>query len=322
MEILKIVVLLVLGLIILIKSADYFVDAAVKIAELSGIPKLIIGATIVSLATTLPEMFTSLSALFSGSNEASDMAVGNAIGSVIFNTGVILSIAAIFMSGKSDRNSIIEKAIILGIGLVMLWLFSFDGIVKWYEGAVLLWLVIIYLITNIVSTRKHRMQNNNHHNNAHNKSKILFINFIILFASAIGIYFGAQLLVNNSIKIAEMANVSGRFISITIMAIGTSLPELTTTITSVIKKEQSLSVGNVLGANILNITLVLGGCGILAHQGLKVKSATLFIDLPLAFFIIAIFVIPVIWDGKLRKWQGILAISTYVIYMTYLLLSI
>lgn len=322
MEIFKIIVLLVLGLIILIKSADFFVDAAVKIAELSGIPKLIIGATIVSLATTLPELFTSLSALFSGTTDASDMAVGNAIGSVIFNTSVILSIAAIFMSGKTERNSIIEKAIVLGLGLVILWLFSLDGLVNWYEGVFLLLLVVIYIIINVISTNKYRVLNNNHNKNVHHKGRILLLNFFILFVSAIGIYMGAQFLVNNSIKIAELANVSGRFISITIMAIGTSLPELTTTITSVIKKEQSLSVGNVLGANILNITLVLGSCGVLANHGLKVKTDTLFIDLPLAFIIIAIFVIPIIWDGKLKKWQGIVALSTYIIYMTYLLLSI
>ena len=107
MEIFLIIVWLVVGLVLLIKSADFFVNAAVKIAEISGIPKMIIGATIVSLATTLPEFFTSMSALFSNSSEASDMAVGNAIGSVIFNTAIILSLAAIFMSGKVNRKKII-----------------------------------------------------------------------------------------------------------------------------------------------------------------------------------------------------------------------
>ncbi|QVK17969.1 calcium/sodium antiporter [Mycoplasmatota bacterium] len=321
MNIVLIILFLVLGLIILIKSADFFVDAAVKIAEISGIPKMIIGATIVSLATTLPELFTSMSALFSGSTEASDMAVGNALGSAFFNTSVILSIAAIFMSGKADRKNIIEKAIILGLALSTLWLFALDGVVTWYEGIIQLLFVVVYTIVNVMSTKKHKERNNNVVA-VDNKSRILIINTVILVISAVGIYIGSQLLVTNAVAIAEMTHVPGRIISITIMAIGTSLPELTTTITSVIKKEQSLSIGNVLGANILNVTLVLGSCGLFASKGLLVNNETLYLDLPLVFGIVALFVIPIIINGKLKKWQGFLGLITYLVYMTYLLSTI
>lgn len=319
MEIFLIIVWLVVGLVLLIKSADFFVNAAVKIAEISGIPKMIIGATIVSLATTLPEFFTSMSALFSNSSEASDMAVGNAIGSVIFNTAIILSLAAIFMSGKVDRKNIIEKAVILGIALLTLWIFALDGVVTWYEGAIQLTFVLIYTLINIHSTKKQQEYNRKV---VDDKAKVLIINFIILVISAVGIFFGARLLVDNSVKIAEMTGVSGRVISITIMAIGTSLPELTTTITSIIKKEQSLSIGNVLGANILNVTLVLGSCGVFAKNGLIVGKATKFIDLPLGFGIIALFIIPIILNGKIKRWQGFIGIVTYLAYMTYLLATI
>jgi cation:H+ antiporter len=280
---------------------------------------MIIGATIVSLATTLPEFFTSMSALFSNSSEASDMAVGNAIGSVFFNTAIILSLAAIFMSGKVDRKNIIEKAVILGIALLTLWIFALDGVVTWYEGAIQLTFVLIYTLINIHSTKKQQEYNRKV---VDDKAKVLIINFIILVISAVGIFFGARLLVDNSVKIAEMTGVSGRVISITIMAIGTSLPELTTTITSIIKKEQSLSIGNVLGANILNVTLVLGSCGVFAKNGLIVGKATKFIDLPLGFGIIALFIIPIILNGKIKRWQGFIGIVTYLAYMTYLLATI
>jgi len=322
MEIFWIILFLILGLIILIKSADYFVDAAVKIAEISGIPKMIIGATIVSLATTLPEFFTSMSALFSGSSEASDMAIGNALGSVIFNTSVILSIAAIYMSGKVEKKNILEKAIILGIALSTLWYFASDGVIYWYEGAIQLFFVVVYTIINVLSAKRHKERNKNEVVEIANKNKVLAIKFVILLVSAIGIYLGSQILVTNSVKIAEMTNVSGRIISLTIMAIGTSLPELTTTITSVLKKEQSLSIGNVLGANILNVTMVLGSCGIFASKGLTVKNETLFMELPVAFGIIALFVIPIMITGKIKKWQGMIGLVTYLIYITYLITSI
>ncbi len=323
MEIFKIILLLILGLIFLIKAADIFVDSAVKIAKISGVPKMIIGATIVSLATTLPELFTSLSALFSGSSEAADIAVGNALGSVIFNTSVILSIAAIFMSGRADKRRIVGKAIILGLALSTLWLFSFDGVVKWYEGMIQLAFVGAFTFVNISSTKKHKRNNTKSKDEEiDNKGYVLMINFIILAVSALFIYIGSQLLVDNSIKIAEMTKVPGRVISITIMAIGTSLPELTTTITAIIKKEQSLSVGNVLGANILNVTLVLGSCGIFASKGMNVKDVTLFIDLPFIFGIIALFVVPLIFCGKLKKWQGIVGILAYLLYTSYLITTI
>ncbi len=321
MDIFYIVLGLLIGLVILIESANFFVDSAVKISEISGIPKLIIGATIVSLATTLPEFFTSMSALFSGSSEANDMAVGNAFGSIIFNTSVILSIAAIFMPGDVERKNISEKIIVLYITLFSLYLFSSDRKVVWFEGLVLLLFVIIYTILNVMSV-KNQKDEPKKLTALENKQKIIVLNLFILIISATGIYLGSKLLVNNSVSIAKIANVEGRIISLTIMAIGTSLPELTTTITSVIKKEQSLSIGNVFGANVLNVTLVLGSCGLFASSGLAFGNNALFIDLPLIFSVIALFAVPIIIFGKIKKWQGIFGLLTYLIYITYLLVNI
>lgn len=316
LHILFIIFFLILGLVVLVKSADFFVDAAVKIAEISGIPKIIIGATIVSLATTLPELFTSISAL----SASSEMAVGNALGSVLFNTSVILSIAAIFMSGNADRKNITEKAIILGVALFSLWVFASDGVVKWYEGLVQLSFVVIYTVVNIISTKNQKKTTERVH--VDNKSAVLIAKFIILVVSAFGIFVGSKFMVTSSQVIAMRASIPDRVISITVLAIGTSLPELSTTITSVIKKEQSLSVGNVLGANILNITLVLGTCGTFVKNGLSIESSTLTIDLPFAFGVIALFVVPIMINGKLKRWQGVVGLLAYLGYMTYLLSTI
>lgn len=327
MDILIILAFLIGGLVLMIKSADFFVDAAVKIAELSGIPKLIVGATIVSLATTLPELFVSTTAILAGKNE---MAVGNALGSVIFNTAVVLSVATLFMAGNVDRRNIIEKATILILSLGALTFFALDLQINTVEGISLFGFVVIYTILNVRAAR--RQQDKLNRVQVDDKKKAYIINSIILIVSAIGIRFGAKFLVDGATMIAEKSGASEQVIGLTVLAMGTSLPELATTITSIIKREQSLSVGNVIGANILNITLIMGTAGILSKNGLTIKKLpllgfdqlipqTLYLDLPFIFIIILLFVIPIFLKGKIYKWQGFIGLSLYGIYLTYLLLN-
>jgi len=320
---------IVIGFIVLIKAANYFVDSAIKIAEISNIPKLIIGATIVSLATTLPELFVSTNATIAGKN---DMAIGNALGSVIFNTGVILSLAAIFMAGKVDRKNVFEKAILLLISLVAFTYFASDYVVIWYEGAFLFLLVLVYVYLNLRAVKK---QNESMIMNEvkDDNRKLLLVHAMILIFGAVGIFIGSRILVNNATDIAETLGLSEQVIGLTILAIGTSLPELTTTLTAIVKKQQSLSVGNVLGANILNMTMIMGLCSLISRNGLKIDFETLWpfqrdipqtlaIDLPIGFLIILLFVIPIIITGQLKKWQGIVGIIIYLTYLSYLLINI
>lgn len=328
MTIFQIIIYLVIGLILIIKSADYFVDAAVKIAELSKIPKLIIGATIVSLATTLPELFVSSQAAIDGS---ADMAIGNALGSILFNTAIILSIAAIFMAGKVDKKNLITKATLLIIVLSTLYIFSLDLQITWYEGLIQLSFVLLYTFLNVKEAKKHREKAEEI--NVENKGHLYLKYTIILILSAIGIRFGAKFLVDAAVEIAEQAGISKQVIGLTILAMGTSLPELVTTITSIIKKEQSLSIGNIIGANILNLTLVLGSVSLISKNGLQIGERqllffknsvpqTLYIDLPIVFIVILMFIIPIFLRGHLKKWQGFVGLGIYFIYMTYLLMNI
>jgi cation:H+ antiporter len=326
---LPLIALIIAGIILMIKSADIFVDSAVKIAEMSGIPKIIIGATIVSLATTLPELFVSSTAILNGQNE---MAIGNALGSILFNTAVILSIASIFMGGKVERDKIIEKSLILIPGLFVFTLFGWDLVVNTTEGIILLCFVVVYTYTNFKSAKNHR-SNEINERQAVKKSDYLK-HFIIIIISAIGIRYGAEFLINGAQKIAELSGASKQVIALTVVAMGTSLPELATTIAAIVKKEQSLSVGNILGANILNITFVLGLGGILAkNPGLIIDKRpllgfigavpqTLFVDLPFVYLIILLFVIPIFIKGRLYKWQGYVGLSLYACYLTYLFMNI
>jgi cation:H+ antiporter len=323
------VALMIAGIILMIKSADIFVDSAVKIAEMSGIPKMIIGATVVSLATTLPELFVSSTAILDGQNE---LAIGNALGSILFNTALILSIASIFMNGRVEREKIIEKSIILIPGLVVFTLFSWDLVVNTTEGIILLCFVVVYTYSNIKSVKKHRSQTLDVKQN-HNKRDYLK-HFIIIVISAIGIRYGAQFLIDGAKQVAELSGASKQVIALTVVAMGTSLPELATTLAAIVKKEQSLSVGNILGANILNITLVLGLGGILAHgPGLVIDKRpllgfvgnvpqTMFVDLPFVYLIILLFIVPVMIKGRLYKWQGFVGLSLYALYITYLFMNI
>ncbi len=329
-DILWILFLLIGGLILMVKSADYFVDSAVKIAELSRIPKLIIGATLVSLATSLPELFVSTSAVLAGHN---DMAIGNALGSVIFNTAVILSLAAIFMSGKVDRKNVVEKSVVLIIAMTTLILFSLDLKITLFEASVQFLIVVVYTYLNIVAVKKQKEVREEY--DIPNKGKQYLINFIILVISAVGIRYGAKFLVDGASIIATKLNITDTIVGLTILAIGTSLPELITTITAILKKQQSLSVGNILGANILNVTMIMGASGIMANtirkgglvivpsQLIPFKSVpqTLYLDLPIAFIVIVIFVIPMMIKGQLQKWQGYLGLILYIIYITYLIIN-
>jgi cation:H+ antiporter len=328
MEIVQIIFYFVIGLVLMIKSADFFVDSAVKIAELSGISKLIIGATIVSLATTLPELFVSTTAILQGENE---MAVGNALGSVIFNTAIILSLAAIFMSGKVDKKNTMQKSYLLIASIITLIIFAWDLQITRIEAIIQLSFVVLYTYLNVIAARQQKGETERLI--VDNKTKAYTVNFAIMILSAIGIRYGAKFLVDAAVMVAERSGVSDQVIGLTILALGTSLPEFATTVTSIIKKEQSLSIGNILGANFLNITLIMGTAGILAGvEGLPIKKLsikgftnlipqTLYIDLPLVLGIILLFVIPIALKGKISKWQGFIGIGAYLSYLVFLLIN-
>ncbi len=333
MEIFIVFVLFIIGLVIIIKGGDLFVNASVWFATVSGIPTIIIGATIVSLATTLPELFVSVFASLQGSP---DMAIGNAVGSTICNIGLILSIAIIFMPGDINKRLFAQKGVLMIITTIVLLFFSIDTILSKREGYILLVFLGVFIVLNISQFKGKNRISRPKNNYKKITSKEIIINCIKFLLGTIFIIIGARLLVDNGQKIAYFFNVPEQIVSLTLIALGTSLPELTTALTAIIKGYEGISVGNIIGANILNNTMILGFSSIASDTGLVISHRnialfdkvynnvpqTLYIDLPVALVLMIILVVSGIVQGRLNKNNGLLLLLVYGIYLTFLAYSI
>jgi cation:H+ antiporter len=338
------VLLFVVGLILIIKGGDWFVDSASWIAEVLGVPKFVIGATIVSIATTLPEMIVSIAATAKGNV---DMATGNAVGSVTANTAMIMGLFIVCMPFAVKRKEFTPKALMMfaAAGILVLGsvftakqTLTFEGETQQYYhlsmiGIVALIVVfIIFFIENFISMKNSEVQVEASPNNiglqeeddivptkSNTSAKDWVRNIIFFILGAVGIVVGAQLLVNAGTVLAEDIGVPQRIISVIAIAIGTSLPELVTTITALKKKEGALSVGNILGANIIDLTLILPICSFVSMgQGngtLAVSTSSVLIDMMVCLVAIAIAIIPTIITKKFHRWQGAVTLIGYLAYV-------
>ncbi len=339
-----------IGLILIIKGGDWFVDSASWIAEVAGVPKFVIGATIVSIATTLPEMIVSIMATAKGNV---DMAAGNAIGSVTANTAMIMGLFIVCMPFAIKRKEFSPKALMMfaaSAALVLGCIFTvkenltFEGETNPYYrlttiGVIVLIIIFVaFFIENFVSMKKNSTQIEPSPDNIGLQpedgiiptkekatSKDWVKNIAFFLVGAAGTVIGAQLLVTYGTKIAESLNVPQRIISVIAIAIGTSLPELVTTITAIRKKAGSLSVGNILGANIIDLTLILPICSFVSMgkgtDALAVSAASVEIDMIVCLAAIAIAIIPTIISKKFHRWQGIVMLVGYISYVLYTVLS-
>ena len=302
------------GLLCIIKGGDWFVDAASWIASVSGIPHFIIGATIVSLATTLPEILVSVMAAASGSV---DMATGNAIGSVTANTGMILAVSILFMPAVIDRRKYLPKSLIFIGAIVLLWLLSFSGELKLFGAIIMMALFIFFIFENVSEARKEMGSGDNE--KAPTDRRSIIKNIIFFIVGAAGIVIGSRLLVDNGTIIArDILHIDERIVSLTMVAIGTSLPELVTTITAIVKKQSALSVGNIIGANIIDMILILPLCSFIMGGSLPVEWSTIWVDLPVCLAVAVIAIVPALISGRFRRWQGAAALTVYAGYLVYL----
>ena len=314
METFLVFLLFAVGLACIIKGGDWFVDAASWIASVSGIPHFIIGATIVSLATTLPEILVSVMAAASGSV---DMATGNAIGSVTANTGMILAISILFMPAVIDRKKYLPKSMIFIGAIVLLWLLSFSGELKLFGAIIMMALFIFFIFENVSEARKEMGSGDNE--KAPTDRRSIIKNIIFFIVGAAGIVIGSRLLVDNGTIIArDILHIDERIVSLTMVAIGTSLPELVTTITAIVKKQSALSVGNIIGANIIDMILILPLCSFIMGGSLPVEWSTIWVDLPVCMAVAVIAIVPALISGRFRRWQGAAALTVYAGYLVYL----
>ena len=334
-------VLLAVGIALIVKGGDFFVDAASWIAEVLGISPLIVGATVVSVATTLPELIVSIIATARGTVE---IAVGNAVGSVVANLGLIMAISLLFMPGKVDRKQYLFKSIVLIVASLNLLLVGWFGgmldgnhIMSVGLGVVILELFVVFFAENVIEAVK-MMKNpvagglsadstganvtvkegasEEEEQPVKKDKKTIIINVLKFVGGAAGIIGGAELLVSNGQKLALAAGIPEGIIAVTLVAIGTSLPELVTTITAIAKKKSSISVGNIIGANIIDMTLILPVCAMVSGGTLVFPRQAILFDLPFCLGLSAIAVLPMLFTKKFQRWQGIVLFAVYVAYLT------
>lgn len=316
MGIWAVVLLFLLGLALIIKGGDFFVDAASWIAEASGIPKFIIGATIVSMATTLPELLVSLMAAGKGSV---GIAIGNAVGSVTANVGLIMGISILAIPAMFKRGQLLFKSLILLAACVLIWVFSMPGSLGLAGAIVLLVLFSLFVANNVWEAKASMtVAQPGDAPRAPTDQKTVVTNIVKFVLGAAGIVFGADLLVDNGTLLAQFFGVPDSIIGATLVAVGTSLPELVTTITAIVKKESALSVGNILGANIIDMTVILPLCAILSGGSLPILRQNLVLDMPVCLGIVAFALVPALISQKFRRAQGVVLLVLYAAYIVVL----
>ncbi|MCI9627197.1 MAG: calcium/sodium antiporter [Clostridia bacterium] len=297
------------GIVLVVKGGDVFVDAASYIAKAFHIPPFVIGATIVSIATTLPEMIVSLIAAAAGKT---DMAIGNAVGSVTANTALIMAIAMIAMPIVCERKRYLKQILLLIASALVLFLSCRTGELNPIGSLILTVIFILFIVQNLFSAKT---DSNKQSGQAMTDKKKLFQNSLLFLLGAAAIVLGSQLMVDNGSKIAVWLGVPERIIAITLIAVGTSLPELVTTISAIVKKEAALSVGNIIGANIIDLSLILPLCAVVSGETLPVAAGSIAVDLPVCLGVTLIATVPLIFRQKASKLQGVLLLAFYALYM-------
>ena len=305
------IILFICGLVLIIKGGDFFVDAATWMAEVSGIPHFVIGATVVSLATTLPELIVSCLGAARGSNA---IAIGNAVGSVTANTGLIMAISIICIPAAVKRSQYAFKSVLLMVATATLYAASFG---KRFSTVGSLLLLIIFIVSVYESIKNAKAESAKTEKRSFEKREIP-INIFKFIVGAAGIVIGADFLVSSATEIATVSGVSEAVISATIIAVGTSLPELVTTVTAIIKKQSSLSVGNIIGANLIDIAIILPICSFVSKDGLVSCPQNLYLDIPVCLGLLGIALVPMLIKGKFTRAQGIILLILYLAYVVFI----
>jgi len=323
---------LVVSIAVIVKGGDLFVDAASWMAETSGIPKLIVGATIVSLATTLPEMlvsaFSAASARATGNDAYIDMSIGNAVGSVTANTALILAIALIFMAGSIRRKDYLLKSCLFIGAAGVIAAFGVGGSIGLLPNLLLLAIFAVAMTENVlVAIRRERTEegageplpdgalDDAERSASETTGRLWAKNVLLFLLGAAAIAIGANVLVGSAEYVAKAAGVPERVIAVTVLAVGTSLPELVTTVTAVVKREMSLSAGNIIGANIIDMTLILPICGLVSGKALPVTPQVARIDLPATLIAALVALVPALIKKRFMRWQGFALLGLYVAYL-------
>ena len=319
------IVLFLLGFVLLIKGGDWFVDGSVAVARKFRLPEMLIGATVVSIGTTLPEVMVSSQAAF---EHNAGISYGNAIGSVICNTSLIAALTVAVRPGKVNK-----KALLLPAGFFFVAALSYAA-VAWTAGGFERWLGLAYLAAfaayiawSVLRMKKGGAEEEESGEETPEKERPFWLEIVLLIVGAAAIAVGARLLVDNGTKIAAALGVPDSVIGLTMVALGTSLPELVTAVTSLLKGHGSLSLGNIIGANLFNIVLVSGAAitispfKVPAEKMIAGVNSSFVIDLPVMLGVMTVLCVPPLITGRLKRWQGILLLLIYAVFTVYQFVS-
>ncbi|MDO4475725.1 MAG: calcium/sodium antiporter [Lachnospiraceae bacterium] len=319
-----VVILFIIGLLCLIKGGDWFVDGATGIAHRFHVPELLIGATVVSIGTTLPEVMVSATSAISGHGE---IAYGNALGSIICNAALIAALTIAIKPGKAEKKTLRMPILFFFAAMIFYAGTAYTtGYFSRMTGVILLAVFVVYMVLTVaqmksVKADKATAAAAEAGENAAEESMLREILLLVIGAALIAV--GARLLVDNGTKIAEAMGVPESVIALTFVALGTSLPELVTAISSLAKGHGALSLGNVIGANLFNLVLVSGmSCtlapfGIPAGKTLGGINASLVVDIPVCFGVMLLLSIPPLVKGKLYRAQGVALLAGYAAFVAY-----
>ncbi len=301
---------LAFGMVILVLGADFLVKGAVRIAEKYKVSPLVIGLTIVAFGTSAPELFVSLGAALKGS---SDVAVGNIIGSNICNILCILGVASVISSVSITKDVYSREMPLMLLSLLLFWIFSLNENLGRFEGVVLFSGIIAYLTYNFFFSESSNVAEEETSKVEVNINMYTSLGLILLGLT--GMVWGADLIVVNASKLARAIGVSEMVIGITIIGIGTSLPELATTAVAAMKDEVDLAIGNAIGSNIFNVFSVIGLTSIV--HPLTVSKGALVLDFPFMFFSCAIVGFIMFYKKSLTRLDGILMLFVYFSYIIF-----
>jgi len=313
-------ILIVIGFFLLIKGADYLVDGSVGIAKRFHIPEIVIGLTIVSIGTSMPELIVSITSAFEG---FSDMAIGNVVGSNIANLLLILGVAAVLQPVILKKETrLIEAPLCLAVSVIFYFICNYGLNVTRSEGALLILLFVLFIIYTIVMAFKGKEfdkedETEVKENTENDKKQPVLKNLFHIALGIAALKYGGDLAVNNAVIVAEWFGLSEKIISVTILAIGTSLPELVTTVSAAIKKESDIAIGNILGSNIFNMLLIIGVSALIKPITYNLSyNMDMYIAMIAAFVLFLFAYIPP--KNQMSRMNGIVYLLIYIIYMVTL----
>lgn len=306
------ILLVAIGIFFIVKGSDFFVDSAIKISRMLGVSELIIGATVVSIGTTLPELVTSITAIamdkVTGGSGLTEIAIGNSFGSMCCNIGLVLSTSMIFGSVKTDKRILPKVAIFLIASLSVVAIFIFGRLNVWH-GIALIAIFILFIGESIYSGKREMITIKSTAEKLSTKEKTKVV-FGLIFG-AVSVSFGAYITVENIETLCGVLSIPPQIIGATVVAVGTSLPELATTISSIRKGSTDIGLGNVIGANIVNATLLLGTVSFISG-GVAVDAFTGNVGVYFLLALTAVAILPTIIRGKGSKIQGIILALLYI----------